>query len=335
MEPEDAQSILAQLALASLSRVDERRFSSDVEALIKNAERGRLQYMKKYRMREMTSSIVGLTVILIGGAGFGWFFLVEAQIFKAIACMVLAGLVPVILNIWAEFPVKAYIDDHKANFMPQMAKALGGLKYHRARGISAKILPKTGVIPSYDTYKAEDCFMGVYKGVKVIFSEARLFVKRKNMPVFHGIFVLLEIPRDILEGHTIVTADKEMAHKYSRTRWKNLSAVSIPVSQGAWDRFEVFSDKPEAAALFVGEKLLKELAEASDIFNTSPLSAVFFKGKYVFLAIPYEGDMFEASNIYVPVTTKKHAASCKKEIEQILEIIDVFEIYQTESAKGA
>ena len=44
--------------------------------------------------------------------------------------------------------------------------------------------------------------------------------------------------------------------------------------------------------------------------------------------IPYKGDMFEASNIHIPVATKQHAMQCKREIEQILEIIDVFDLYQ-------
>ena len=58
--------------------------------------------------------------------------------------------------------------------------------------------------------------------------------------------------------------------------------------------------------------MIKELAEAGAIFKNAPISAVMFRGKYVFLAIPYEEDMFEASNIYVPVATKQHALHCKK-----------------------
>ena len=75
-------------------------------------------------------------------------------------------------------------------------------------------------------------------------------------------------------------------------------------------------------------ELLKELYEASVVFDEAELSAAFFGGKYVFLMIPYKGDMFEASNMHVPVATKQHAMHCKKEIEQILEIIDVFDLYK-------
>jgi hypothetical protein len=50
------------------------------------------------------------------------------------------------------------------------------------------------------------------------------------------------------------------------------------------------------------------------------------------MMIPNKGDMFEPSSMFVPVSTKQHALNCKKEIERILEIIDVFEIYKAGNA---
>ncbi len=46
------------------------------------------------------------------------------------------------------------------------------------------------------------------------------------------------------------------------------------------------------------------------------------------MMIPYDKDMFEASSLFVPVTTKKQAMQCKREIEQLLEIVDVFDLYK-------
>ena len=46
------------------------------------------------------------------------------------------------------------------------------------------------------------------------------------------------------------------------------------------------------------------------------------------MMIPYESDMFEPSDLFVPVQTKTQAMQCKKEIEQLLEIIDVFDLYK-------
>jgi hypothetical protein len=62
-------------------------------------------------------------------------------------------------------------------------------------------------------------------------------------------------------------------------------------------------------------------------FGDANLSAVLFRGKYIFMMIPHETDMFEASDLYVPVSTQRHALSCKKEIDQLLEMLDVFDLY--------
>lgn len=170
--------------------------------------------------------------------------------------------------------------------------------------------------------------MGSYKGAKVIFSEASLRSGRSTEPVFHGLFVMLETPNKVFEGHTIVTADRAMAKRSASTRWSRLSQVHVKVSNPELERFVVFSDKPEDAMLLVGDKLLKELSDAADIFGKADLTAVFFRGKYVFMMIPHKGDMFEPSSMFMPVSTKQHATQCKREIERILEIIDIFDIYK-------
>lgn len=328
-DPDHKPKEEAPVSANDMQRRDDAKFKAEMDILIQEAEDLRLNHMRRHRGRNFMFGTMGMISLLAGASGFGWFLLVDPNIAMGVLCIMAATIPPIILHFWAHQPLKDYVRDHKNNFMPKMAKALGGLKFHPARGVSSKILSKTGVIPAHDIYKAEDCFMGAYKGVKVIFSEARLYAKKNHSePVFDGIFVLLEIPNKVIEGHTIITADGAMVKKWASSRWQKLQNVSVSVSNPDWNRFQVFSDAPEAASLLVGEKLLKELSEASDIFDKAPLTAVLFRGKFVFLTIPYEADMFEASNIFVPVTTKQHALQCKKEIEQILEIIDVFEIYK-------
>lgn len=317
-----------------VQRRDDIHFQAEVDSLISKAEEGRQRNMQDYRRRHFITVMISLTSILAGGAGFGWFFLVEYQILPAILCISAGIILPVLLHFWSVKPLKDYTDNYKSGFMPHLAKAMGGLKFFPERGISEKIIGRTGILPLYDRYEAEDCFMGRYKGVKVIFSEALLFNAKGNKdPVFEGILVLLEVPDGIIEGHTIITADRGKMNKWSKTRWKHLKPVPVKTGNPEWDRFYVFSDTPDEASLFIGEKFLKELAEASEIFDSAPVSAALFGGKYVFMAIPCEEDMFEPSNIFVPVATRQHAMNCKREIERIMEIIDVFELYK--SSHGA
>ena len=312
-----------------VSRAEDEDFAQEIDRLIQDAENMRLSFMKRHRQRGHITMTIGLISLTIGAAGFGWMLLVEFDIIRAIACMLVALMVPALLQLWSYSILKEYKRSYKRIFLPRLGRAIGGFKFHPERGISRKIISKTGLIPSHDIYEAEDAFMGKYKGVKVLFSEARLKHKKKYLePIFDGVFVLLEIPNNVIEGHTILTANQAMYKKWKHTRWKNLQDVRIDVENEEWDRFQIVSDQPDAAKLLIGQRLLKELSEAADIFDEAALSAAFFKGKFIFLMVPFSGDMFEASNIHVPVSTKQHALQCKREIEQILEIIDVFELYQ-------
>ncbi|MBL4804539.1 MAG: DUF3137 domain-containing protein [Alphaproteobacteria bacterium] len=311
-------------------------FEQRVEQLINDAEAMRLSFMKRHRTRGHLTTTVGLISLVLGASAFGWFLFVDVSIIKAFGSMMIAAAIPLFLHLWTASILQDYKSSYKRVFLPRLAKALGGFKFHPNRGIGAKIISKTGIVPPHEVYDAEDCFMGKYHGVKVLFSEARLGYKQEyKEPIFDGIFVLLEVPQGIIEGHTILTADNGMIKQWRSSRWKSLQDVDVKTGNKSWDRFSIYSDNPEAAKLLVGERLLKELAEAADIFDEAPLSAAFFRNRFVFLMIPYKKDMFEASNIHMPVATKRHAMQCKREIEQILEIIDVFDVYQTEKKKPA
>jgi hypothetical protein len=317
--------------MEAIRRVDETRFTADMEEVVKESEAMRLRYMQLHRSRSLLTMSLGMIVALGGAVAFGWYFFVKFDLLRGALCMIPALVVPLFMHSWSESVLKKYLIDYKRVFMPKMAQALGGFKFNADRGISRDVIGKTGVVPAHDTYKAEDCFLGTYKGVKVMFSEARLHKNGTHEPVFQGLFVLLETPDKIFEGHTIITSDHAMAKRSAPKRWAKLSQVPVKVENPDWDKFVVYSDKPDAALLMVGEKLLKELTEASDIFNKAEITAAMFRGRYIFIMIPSRNDMFEPSSMFVPIATKAQTIKCKKEIERILEIIDIFEIYKAGS----
>ncbi len=314
---------------SDLNRVDNKRFNDNIATLIDESENMRLKRMKQHRARGFIALNLNIFFAIIGAVGFGWFFLVKAVLGPAVMSIIIPIIPIIFFNIWAGAPLKRYKKEHKTIFMPKLANTLNGLSFYPQRGVSSKIIEKLAVIPAHDKYVAEDCFMGTYKGVKVVFSEARLYTKtKKDEPIFDGIFVLLETPQDVIDGHTIITANHKMVKAYSKTRWKTMKEVHISVSNPEWDKFQIYSTKPDSAELVIGDRLLKELSEAAEVFDDAPLTAVLFGKKYVFMMIPNSNDMFEASNLFVPVKTKAQAMQCKKEIEQLLEIIDVFDLYK-------
>jgi hypothetical protein len=313
-----------------IDRRDDAHFQYEIEKLIKSAEDSRLHYMNKHQVRQNIAASISMFIILSGASGFAWFLLMEAELTRAIASLLIAFTIPFLLNGWTKGPLTEYIKDHRSRYLPELGKLMGGFSYHSERGIAENVISKTGIAPNYDRYYNEDCFRGIYKGSKVMFSEAAM-VDSKKQPLFRGLLALIELPHTIFEGHTIITADRAMAEQYARTRWGKLSPVPLAFSGGKMNRFVAYSDEPQAAALVLGENFIKELAEVDIAFGNANMSAVLFRGKYIFLMIPHEADMFEAFDLYIPVSTRKHALACKKEIDQLLEMIDVIHLYRTQS----
>lgn len=301
----------------------EAHFSQQMKELMARAEDFRMGKMRRYSARTGVSLILGMILMLAGASGFGWYFLMEGNLIKALGCIALGIALPAWLHYWAGGPIRSYQSEFKTQFMPDLAKTLGNLKFFPSRGISETLVKKSGIIPPFDRYEAEDCFMGRHGEVKLILSEARL--SRKKRPIFEGIFVLLDTGADNFEGTTIITADQAL--RQSAAKSLKTCPVANPVYAG---RLSVFTNQGNPSPLASDERLLKELYEMSVLFSDAPLSAIFWQKRHIFVAIPHAADMFECSNLFVPVTTQTTAAQCKKEIEQLLSIIDVVKLYQAQ-----
>lgn len=309
---------------AEVERLDEARFTREMEQLVQKAEDLRLKQMQNYRARKMLSSTCTILFVLGGASGFGWFFLVQSNLLYAVASILIGALVPILTNIWSEGPLKSYYKNYKSMFLPRLAKVVGNMRYSPSKGISAKTLARTGIIPPHKHYHAEDCFIGRYKNVKIILSEARLAKDENNIDLaFDGIFALMEINNNVFGGKTIITADEATSALASQ----NLQAISLTQPNYA-EKFNAYTSSPQELGSWLDKKLLKELSEMVSLFDNASLSAVFFNKKYIFVMIPYSIDMFEPSHISVPVSIRQHALQCKKEIEQLLSIIDVLELYK-------
>lgn len=313
---------------AVIQRRDDQKFMFEMEQLVQEAEDTRLRYMNGYRLRGFFASAITVICIIVGAGGFAWHFLMHADLNTGLMYIGSGIALACLLYLWKQSPIKSYKKNHKKTFMPKMARAMGGFKFFAQRGIDPKIVQKSGVIPPYKIYDSEDCFMGIYKGIKVIMSEARLYHdKKKQHRIFDGLFVLVELPSNSFSGHTIISADQALVQSAANTRWSSLQNVGTPKTDPAWKKFHIYSNKPDMAATQVTEPFLKELLEASEVFDNAPLSAVMMGKKFIFLTIPYEEDMFEASNIFVPVTLKSYMDKSRKEIEKLIEVIDIFELY--------
>ena len=315
---------------SEIRNVDDHIYHEKIEHLLRDAEAYRLEKMGQHRSREFSALTVTLSSVVLGAGGFAWYLLIMGNIWLALLCMLVAIVPSILMSSWVRIPVQEYKKNYKSHFMPQLADALGGLKYYPSRGIGRKILSKTGVVPAHGKYMAEDCFSGTYKGAKITFSEARLTNPKKPKElVFDGIFVLIEVKSQVFHGHSIITADGGLAKRLSK------KLTLLPPGNNAFSRhFSILTNDDQNKANLQNDKLLKELSETSVLFGDAKLSAAFFHGKYIFMAIPAKEDMFEASNVYVPVSTNESAMRVKEEVQKILSIIDVIEVYENSPVRN-
>ncbi len=295
-------------------------FSEALEKILSKAEAMRIRHMRIYQKRDLAAVLFMLFCAVFGGAAFGWSFLVKQNLYKAFLALIGAIAAPFLFYLWAHRPVIAYRKSYKTKVVPAIARALGNLKYHPKRGVSEQFLNQSGIVPAHKDYRAEDCFVGRYKGVKVIMSEARL-TDRKNPEelVFDGIFTLLEVPGERFKGRTVITNDKILAAALGERNGLEYRNT---------EDFHIFSNRPENLSDLAAEPLLKELWEISSTFGNVPVRAVFFGGKYLFITVPCAQDLFEPSHINVPIASHEDALRRKKELQLILSIIDVLELYK-------
>ena len=109
----------------------------------------------------------------------------------------------------------------------------------------------------------------------------------------------------------------------------------LPPGNSAFSRhFSILTNDDKNKTNLENDKLLKELSETATLFGDAKLSAVFFNGKYIFMAIPAKEDMFEASDVYVPISTNESAMRCKEEVQKILSIIDIIDVYEDAASKS-
>ncbi len=90
-----------------LSRVDDRKFGKKLDALIAESEDMRLQKMKQHRTRGFVAMNLNILFVLLGVAGFGWFFLVEILLLPAIICLTVSLIPSIFLHFWVSSPLKS------------------------------------------------------------------------------------------------------------------------------------------------------------------------------------------------------------------------------------
>ncbi len=122
-----------------------------------------------------------------------------------------AFVIGLFLGIYAWQPVSNYKSDTKKSVMNKILSFWGNLKYYSfpCSQLGVDVLQKSMLFDSFNTRYHDDCFEGIYNGVKIVVSEQKLTdvcgygKNKREYSVFKGVLISFDLAKKF-KGHTVV-----------------------------------------------------------------------------------------------------------------------------------
>jgi hypothetical protein len=181
-----------------------------------------------------------------------------------------------------------------------------GFEYHPEKFVSYQLYEQSQLFKSKpDHYNGDDMFMGVVRGVPVQFCELKTaFLTEKKesnrtvkklSTIFHGLF-LAAITKKSFNTNIFIFSDdfqkqfNSLGKGVQEYNFSKSQFVDLPYKEIS-DEFAVYADDPEAASISLTHEFLSLILEFK--LNTGMNFRLSFIGNKMFLAIPFDREMFE------------------------------------------
>lgn len=238
---------------------------------------------------------------------------------------------------WAIIPKKQYAKAYKKEVLPDIAKLFGDFTYKADGKIAEGKMTPSKILPRYDRYKSEDYFKGTYKGTSVIFSETRFQQKRRSknsayyVDVFKGLVVLIGLPENKFSGHTIIMKNKSSLTEWFKEKGTGLKRANL-VDPEFEKMYDVYTNDQVEARYLIDPVMIERLKALSDIYDSDDISAACYDGTMLVL-LPSKTNFFEPADIKVKATDPQSVVSMRREIGQILRLVDHLELYDANAVR--
>ena len=228
---------------------------------------------------------------------------------------------------WVTQPKRQYAKAYKIKILPDIASLFGEFTYDVKGKIPMKIMKPSNIIPKHTNYYSEDLFSGEYIGVGINFSEMKL-TKRRNkstVVVFNGLAILLTHGARKFHGHTIITKDQGKVGEWFKKQTINLKRANMVDPE--FERiFDVYTNDQTEARYLIDPLIIESLKDLYQEYNGDKMLASFYNDQ-VLILIESTKNHFEPADIKIPATNEAELLSMKREIEQILSIVDRLSLY--------
>lgn len=238
----------------------------------------------------------------------------------------------VFLYRWVTSPKRQYAKTYKQVVLPKIAQLFGNFSYKSKGRISADKMKPSKIFPSFDRYKSEDYFIGTYKGVDIEFSEIHLETESRDSDgnrtystVFKGLAILLDMQSKKFYGHTFIDRDKGKITEWFKEKSSKMKRANL-VDPEFEKLFDVYTNDQVEARYLIDPVMIERLKGVQDQYDGDAMTAAFYESKMLVL-IKSSHNYFEPADLEIPATDPRSILQMKKEIGEILSLIDRLSLY--------
>ncbi len=235
------------------------------------------------------------------------------------------------LYSWVTHPKRQYAKTYKNKILPEIAKLFGDFRYFSEGRIALAKMKPSKILPHHDRYDTEDYFVGKYKDVNIEFSEVDFKQRRRNknrtyyISVFKGLAILLDMRSKKFYGHTILDKDKSKITEWFKEKSSKLKRANL-VDPEFEKIFDVYTNDQVEARYLIDPVMMEHLTGLYTEYDGQSMMGAFYDSKLLLL-IQSKYNYFEPADIEVPATDPRSIVMMKKEIGQILSLIDRLSLY--------
>ncbi|PCJ97838.1 MAG: hypothetical protein COA45_09120 [Zetaproteobacteria bacterium] len=235
------------------------------------------------------------------------------------------------LYTWVTHPRRQYAKAYKLHILPDLAKLFGDFSYDLKGQVARHKMQPSKILPKYDRCDSEDYFSGTYKGVDIEFSEVDFKQRRRSknrtryVSVFKGLVIMLDMKTKKFYGHTLLDRDKGKIGEWFKQKSSKLKRANL-VDPEFEKIFDVYTNDQVEARYLIDPVMIERLKGLQMEYGGESITAAFFDSKMLIL-IQSDHNYFEPAALEIPATDPRSILSMKKEIGEILSLIDRLDLY--------
>ncbi len=234
---------------------------------------------------------------------------------------------------WVSLPKRQYAQAYKTQILPDIARLFGNFDYDVKGKIPMEAMKPSKIVPEHTRYNSEDMFSGEYKGVGIHFSEIDLKKKsgKSTVTVFKGLAVFLTQGTKRFHGHTMLIKDQGKIGGWLKKQTSSLQRADL-VDPEFEKMFDVFTSDQVEARYLIDPAIIENLKALHKEYGGDKMMAAFYDD-HVLILIGSKINHFEPASIHTPATDPESLLAMKREIGQILSIVDRLSLYDPKTAR--